>query len=334
MRDDDTLLDLPDPEFGSGVIGICDICGRRQAVIVLEKERYKLCVLDFLNKTWLKTDRPPGVPLPPYRSERIWYSSDAVEGGRMSAIRLVPTKSVRHPVLLVAPDVYGITTTLLDGAIRFAKEGIEVLIPDLLKAPIGGMRPHLAMRSAVRFRGGVPLRSPALTPLLRAYRDGLDYLRSREMVDPARSALFGTSYGGSLALLIAAEELSLAAVAVAYPAPLSPPDAIALVTSPTLVVHPALDRLSARAVAQVRAASGPSGSPFEVHEVEGARHDFLSRDLSTYDLPRAEAAWAAIVGFLKDRLLPAPPRPVPPPIRTAPPPLPSAPARAPGTAAP
>jgi hypothetical protein len=29
MRDDDRLLDLPAAEFGSGVIGVCDICGTR-----------------------------------------------------------------------------------------------------------------------------------------------------------------------------------------------------------------------------------------------------------------------------------------------------------------
>ena len=60
MRDDDRLLNLTDAEFGTGVVGVCDICGTRQAVIVLKKERFKLCVLDFLNKTWLKTDKKPG----------------------------------------------------------------------------------------------------------------------------------------------------------------------------------------------------------------------------------------------------------------------------------
>ena len=77
MTDEDLLHHRPNSEFGSGVIGACDICGRRQAVIVLQKERYQLCVLDFLNKSWTGSTKKPGAPLPPYRSERIWFPTRA-----------------------------------------------------------------------------------------------------------------------------------------------------------------------------------------------------------------------------------------------------------------
>ena len=95
-KDDDQMLDLP-PVFGSGIIGVCDICGTRQAVIVLSKERFKLCVLDFLNKSWIKSDKKPGAPLPPYRSgpglvpDRL----DQVRDG--PGIVLSPTKTVKQP---------------------------------------------------------------------------------------------------------------------------------------------------------------------------------------------------------------------------------------------
>lgn len=315
MRDDDRLLDLPDAEFGSGVIGVCDICGERQAVVVLQKERFRLCVLDFLNKTWIKSERKPSAPAPLYRSERVWYPSDAVPAGKAPAIVLTPTKTIRHPVLLVTPDTYGLTTTILDAAIRFAREGFEVLLPDVGKTEGIGLGHHAALRAGKALRGGVPAASTRVANLVALYRDGLRYLAGREMVDPNRAAVFGVSYGGALALALAAESTSLTAVAVAYPVAVAPAGLSALVTAPLLVVRGASDRTSAKAERQLR--ERPTGAATRFVTLPGARHGFLARDLRAYDLKLAETAWAEIVAFLKARLMPPPPTPPPPPSRQA-----------------
>ncbi len=315
MRDDDRLLDLPAAEFGSGVIGVCDICGTRQAVIVLSKERFKLCVIDFLNKTWTKTDKKPGVPAPLYRSERVWFETEASATGQAPAIVLSPTKIVRHPVVLITPDTFGLTTTVLDGAIRFAREGFEVLLPDLLKTDgIGGLH-HLSLRAGELLRGGVQLDAPRSARLVALYDDALEYLRGREMVDSAKSAVFGTSYGASLGIGLAARDTKLAAVALAYPMPVRPRDLPRLVTAPLLYVGGSLDRSAARARAQLSENAHDTRVPFQFADVPGARHGFLSRDLAAYDLPRAEAAWNRILGFLKQQLMPPPPRPPPPAVK-------------------
>lgn len=313
MRDDDRMLDLP-AEFGSGIVGVCDICGTRQAVIVLQKERYKLCVIDFLNKTWLKTDKKPGTPVPAYRSERVWFETHAVAQGRAPAIVLTPTKVVKHPIVLITPDVFGITTTVLDGAIRFAREGYEVLVPDLGKTDGIGATHHLALRTGAQFRGGVSLRSRKVVGLLNLYTDAFEYLRGREMVDAGKSAVFGASYGASLALELAAQETGLAAVVLAYPQPVSPPDLGKLVTAPLLVVTGSRDRAGQRARQQLEAVRRSHPIALEALEIPGARHGFLGRDLAGYDLPLAEAAWTKILEFLKQQLMPAPPRPTPPPL--------------------
>jgi len=331
MRDDDRLLNLPDAEFGSGVIGVCDICGTRQAVIVLSKERFKLCVIDFLNKTWIKTEKKPGVPAPLYRSDRIWYETGAVPSGRAQAIVLSPTKPIKHPVVLVTPDVYGITTTLLDAAIRFARDGYEVLIPDVFKTDGIGPGHHVAMRSGVQFRGGVAVESPRVAQLLHLYVDALGHLRGREMVDPTKTAVFGSSYGGSLALGVAAQDTRLAAVALAYPMPVRPADLPKLVSAPLLFVGGSRDRAAGKTRVQLSAVAGPR-APFEFFEVPGARHNFLARDLSGYEVGPAEAAWTRILAFLKRNLLPPPPKPpaIPPKLvapsaaATSPPSPPSA----------
>ncbi len=335
MRDDDRLLDLPDAAFGSGVVGVCDVCGTRQAVIVLAKERFKLCVIDFLNKTWLKTDKAPGAPAPIYRSERVWFETTAIKSGRAPAVLLVPTKVVKRPGLLLTPDVYGITTTLLDGAIRLAREGFEVMIPDLGKTDGVGPGQHVRMRVGSRFRGGVPVESSGVAPIVRLYSDALTFLRGRELVDPARTGVFGTSYGGSLGLALAARDPKLLAVAVAYPMPLTPSDLVRLVSAPVLFVAGSGDPAARRARAQLERAAAETHGPVEFLDLAEARHDFLSRDLrAAYDLPKAEEAWGRVVAFFKQKLMPPPPRPPSPPVKTSAPAVPSAAPTAPASAAP
>ena len=334
MRDDDRMLDLPDPEFGSGVIGVCDVCGERQAVIVLSKERFKLCVLDFLNKTWIASEKAPGAPAPLYRSERVWFESKIPSTGKAPAIALSPTKVVRRASVLVTPDVYGLTTTLLDAAIRFAREGFEVLLPDLAKTDGIGASHHVTLRSGAQFRGGVAADSRRVTELVELYSDALEHLRGRDMVDPAKSALFGASYGGSLALALAARAPRIAAVALAYPMPVRPPDLAKLVTAPVLCVTGSADRASGRARAQLEAVRGSTTAPISFFDVPGGRHHFLARELGAYDLGQAERAWSAIVGFLKGLLMPPPPRPPAVPLKPASAVLPPTPPAARPSAAP
>ncbi|MGA8664664.1 MAG: dienelactone hydrolase family protein, partial [Thermoplasmata archaeon] len=303
-KDDDQLLDLP-PVFGSGIIGVCDICGTRQAVIVLSKERYKLCVLDFLNKAWLKSDKKPGAPLPPYRSERIWFPTDSTKSGKAPGIVLVPTKAVKRPGVLVTPDIYGITTTVLDGAIRLAKEGVEVLIPDVAKTD--GISPahHLSLRTGVTVRGGIPTSARRVEELVELYGDALTFLRSRELVDPARTALLGVSYGGGLAIALAARDTRLAAVALAYPMPVQPDNLSGLISAPLLYVGGERDRVSEKARRQIMAAHSPSNKvPAQFMVLPAVGHNFLARDLRSYDLRSAEAAWSRVIAFLKKQLFP------------------------------
>jgi carboxymethylenebutenolidase len=314
-RDDDELLSQPGLEFGSGVIGVCDVCKKRQAVIVLQKERFKLCVLDFLNKTWTQKGLTPGAPLPLYRSDRVWFPTKTVPNGLAPAITLSPTKPIKHPSILITPDIYGLTTSVLDGAIRLAREGFEVMIPDIASTPGVGPQDHLTMRLGARFRGGVPVDAPKLRRVRSLYGDALRYLRGRELVDPDRSAVLGLSYGGTLALALAGEEPRLTAIAVAYPAPVRPAGYLRLLSAPVLFIGAGADSLSTRARAQFAAL----GAEVDVRFVDfpNAHHQFLARDLGAYDLASAEAAWGQLTAFMKERMMPPPPKPPAPPVKVA-----------------
>ncbi|HEV2519214.1 MAG TPA: dienelactone hydrolase family protein [Thermoplasmata archaeon] len=311
MTDADLLLDIPNPEFGSGVVGVCDICGKRQAVIVLSKERFKLCVIDFLNKKWAGSAATPGAPLPPYRSERVWYPTTATKSGRAPAILLSPTKIVRHPGILFTPEVHGLTTAILDGAIRLAREGFEVMLPDVDRSSVVGPSDHAALRWGARGKGGVAYDSPGVRRLTSLYRDALAFLRGAPMADPEKTAIVGLSYGATLALILAAEEQKLSALVLAYPVPVRPPELVRLVSAPTLFVAGRRDRLAQQARLQLETGV-PSGSLTMVDAGEVGRN-FLARDLRAYRLANAEAAWREVGGFLKLRLFPPPPKPPQPP---------------------
>jgi carboxymethylenebutenolidase len=316
-RDNDQLLDLPSV-FGSGVVGVCDICGTRQAVIVLSKERYKLCVFDFLNKTWIKSDKKPGAPLPLYRSESVRFPTDTTKSGTAPGILLAPTKQVKRPAVLITPDIYGVTTTLLDGAIRLAREGFEVMIPDVSKTD--GMTPghHLALRAGVTVRGGIPTSSRRVAGWVDLYADALTFLRGRELVDPKRTALLGISYGGSLAIALAARDTQLSAVALAYPMPVQPERLSGLISAPILYVAGERDRTSARSRRQLEKTRSASDKvPPQFLILPGAGHNFLARDLSAYKMRAAEVGWTRIVAFLKTQLFPPPPTPPPGPPKPA-----------------
>ncbi|MFZ1023437.1 MAG: dienelactone hydrolase family protein [Thermoplasmata archaeon] len=330
MTDADLLLATPGLEFGSGVVGICDICGTRQAVIVLHKERFKLCVIDFLNRTWVKSDRKPGAPLPLYRSDRIWFETKFTSEGKATAIVLSPTKIVKHPTVLITPDVFGLTTAVLDAGIRLAREGFEVLLPDVGKISSVGPGSHLALRLGSMARG-LPIRSRRVEHWLQLYRDALAYLNTRDMVDPTKSAVMGISYGASLALALAAETPKISAVALAYPIPVNPPDLARAVSAPILFVGGTRDRAATRAKAQLVAAVGSGSGNLVLAEYEGARHNFLARDMPQYNLGQAEQAWGKITGFLRQYLLPPPPKPPTPPLKPAAPATPTQ-AKAPSSA--
>ncbi|MCI4331418.1 MAG: dienelactone hydrolase family protein [Thermoplasmata archaeon] len=313
MTDEDLMLTLPDLQFGSGVIGVCDICKKRQAVIVLSKERFQLCVLDFLNKAWIKSGAKPGAPLPPYRSERVWFPTDATKEQKAPAIVLTPTKPVRHPTVLVCPDIYGLTTALLDGAIRFAREGFEVMLPDVGKTSSVGSSDHLALRMGAHTRGGVPLDSPRIARMVHLYSDALAYLRGQEMVDVDKTALFGASYGGSLAIALATKDPRLSALLLAYPMPVRPPEELKLINSPTFLLLAGADPAAGRVRAQFAPYAGAGGLEVEFAEIPGARHHFLARDKAAYHLDAAEAGWSRLIGYAKARMMPPPPKPPAPP---------------------
>lgn len=188
---------------------------------------------------------------------------------------------------------------------------------------------HLSLRRGAMFGGGVAVDSTRVRHLVALYRDALRALRARDMVDPAKTAIVGVSYGAAIATALAGEDRQVTALALAYPVPIRPAEFLKLITAPTLVVTPGRDRRAAAARVQFAAAVARKEIAAEFLDLPEAKVNFLARDLAAYDLADAERAWTRILAFVKDKLAPpprvapTPPKPPVPPPSAAPPTTPT-----------
>ncbi|MDE1820328.1 MAG: dienelactone hydrolase family protein [Euryarchaeota archaeon] len=341
MTDEDLLLDDAKEAFGAGVVGPCDICGVRQAVIVLSKERFKLCVLDFLNKSWIKTASPPAAHTAPFHSTTVFLPTRAVPGGTVPVIVLSPNKEIKHPSALVVPEVYGLTTQVIEAGVRLAHEGYEVAIPDFVRIHGMNLWTWGKLRASKVLLDGVHISQSSRGRAYRILEDCRKYLLTRPLVNPERQAVVGLSYGGSLALGYAAQTPGLAGVAVAYPYMIHPESWLQYIRCPVFVVAGGSDPKAGTALDALHLAAGRYGINLGTMVVPGAGHHFLSRVHSGYSAPEAEKAWTRMMAFMGHCLAPpvpkAPPRPpVPPSVVAAKPaaapkpaPVPPAPVSAP-----
>lgn len=312
MTDEDLMLEGPPGEFGSGVVGVCDICHQRQAVIVLSKERFKLCVIDFLNKAWIKTDAKPAAPTPPFTSSREYLPTRAVPGGRAPVVVLSPTKQVKRPSVLVVPEVFGLTTQVLEAGVRLAHEGYEVILPDFAKTPGVNLATYAKLRGYRMLFDSVPVSQTRREPYLRVLEDCRLHVRSRPMVDPTHFGVLGISYGGALALAYAAQTPEVETVALAYPFMIRPTGWLQALRASVLAVYGADDNVAAPSLLLLREAARRYGFPFESLVLPGARHHFLNRDSKAYRLPEAELAWTRMMAHMKVSLQPPKVAPTPP----------------------
>lgn len=310
MPDEDLLLDRPKSEFGAGIVGVCDICHKRQAVIVLEKERYKLCVMDFLNKSWIRTSEKPTADTFPFSSFTEYVNTPAIPGGVAVSIRIKPTKATKHPLVLIMADPLGITQQNIEAAVRFARAGFEVVMPDFGRIQGPGYAFDAAVGRSTRvFFGNVLLPNWKRHRLFRVMDACRRSALQDGMIDPTKQALFGAGYGGALALAYAAETEGLKAVALAYPYTVSPHGILSSINVPVRAVFGDSDHTTGHSLDVLKQLGKRWSLPVTVAAIQGGGHNFLSRDIRNYDVRAAEDGWKELLVFLKSNLEPPPPPP-------------------------
>lgn len=334
MTDEDLLLESEHDDFGAGVVGVCDICKVRQAVIVLQKEGFKLCVLDFLNKSWIKTAASPKGHLLPFKSTTEFVPCRAVPGGRVPVIVLSPSEELKRPSALVIPEVYGLTTQVLEAGVRLAHQGYEVAIPDFVRIHGVNFWTAAKLRASKILLDEVHISQSHRDRAFRILETTRKFLLSRPFVVPDRQVVVGLSYGGSLALGFAAQTPGLSGVALAYPYMIHPPSWIQTIHCPVFVVAGGADHKAGPSLLQLHQAAHRYGVNVGTLVIPNAGHHFLSRAHRTYEPDQSEVAWARMMAFVNHCLRPpAPKAPVVPKPPASPPPAATAAKAAPSSAA-
>jgi dienelactone hydrolase len=137
------------------------------------------------------------------RQESVTYRSD---GKTMQSILCLPDREGRVPGVLVFPEAFGLGEHAIERAKRLAELGYAALACDLHGDGklIGDMETLMAV-----FR---PL--AADRPRVRALaRDAFDVIAARAEVKPAAIAAIGFCFGGTLALELARDGVSIAGAA-------------------------------------------------------------------------------------------------------------------------
>lgn len=220
-----------------------------------------------------------------------------------------------YPPVVVAGELFGVSAHVRDVCERLARHGYLALAPDLYHRDAPGTElPH---DEAGRERGFALMGRMTRAGVLADVRAAVAHIHSGGPV-----GMLGLSLGGHVAYL-AATELDLAAVAVAYGGwipttgiPISRPE-------PTLAGTP---RITARVLAlygdadhaigdaeraAVAGALHAAGVRHEFVTYPGVSHGFLCDRRATYDPKAADDAWARILALFAAELAPdryAPPR--------------------------
>ncbi len=158
----------------------------------------------------------------------------------VNALLAVPSVPQPMPGIMLAHDIFGLDQHIDDVVIRLAREGYAVMAPDFYTTKGGpGNTDSLEARRTLLRQTPDPL-------AVGDINYGFNYLKGESFVDPSRIAVLGFGFGGTIALLAAAQNTAFAGVvnfygSLAYPKaqlnrakPNSPVDMLSFINCPIL----------------------------------------------------------------------------------------------------
>ncbi|MEO6463838.1 MAG: dienelactone hydrolase family protein, partial [Candidatus Eisenbacteria bacterium] len=211
-----------------------------------------------------------------------------------------PERKDKAPVVIVIPEIYGLTAWLRAVADRLAGDGFIAIAPDYLSGlgPGGGGTDSVASRDeAVKLTRGLSFEEVARrTNAARAYGAKL----------PAASnkvATIGFCWGGAMSFAYAAQDDEPDAAVVFYG---SAPDSATLlkVDAPVLGLYGADDARVNATIPAAKAAMAANKEFYEANEYPGAGHGFLRAqgDRAGANARAAGQAWPRAMAFLREHL--------------------------------
>ncbi|MUL37735.1 dienelactone hydrolase [Gloeocapsopsis sp. AAB1 = 1H9] len=232
------------------------------------------------------------------QSEVILLTPD----GEMPAFLCTPVEFERMPAILLFMEAFGLTQHIRDVAIRIAKEGYVVLVPDLYYRELpnnkfGYDEVEQAMAMMWRLNFGKPMEEDI--------KAALGYLKSRMNLNPDRTGVTGFCLGGGLTFLTACKFSAEIAVAVPFYGMVLDEwiEAVENITVPVYLFFGGADLFIPRdRIHQIESRFQELGKEYTLKVYPDAEHGFFCHERSSYNRLAAEDSWYELKQFFRKHL--------------------------------
>jgi carboxymethylenebutenolidase len=193
--------------------------------------------------------------------------------------------------VLVIHENRGLTPYMRDVVRRVAMAGYVGLCVDLLSRA-GGSDSHPDEGERTGILGQIPT-----DKLLGDLSAGLDYLKSREEVNPERLAVIGFCFGGGMTWRLVTQRADVKA-AVPYYGPNPPLEDVPKIKAAVLGIYGANDARITGSVPALEEALKKAGITYEIKIYDGANHAFHNDTGANYNATAAKDAWERTLAWL------------------------------------
>jgi len=222
--------------------------------------------------------------------------------GQMPAVLMSPIQPGDKPAVLLLMEAFGVTPHIRDVAARIAKEGYEVLIPDLYYRELpnnkfGYHEVEQAMAMMGRLDFGQPMENDIRAALL--------YLKSLPNVAQHRLGVTGFCLGGGLTFFTACKfSNQIAAAAPFYGMVLDEwIEAVKEITVPVYLFFGSMDHfIPSDRIQQINTRFQELNKDYTLKVYPNAGHGFFCHERSDYNRTAAEDAWGELTQFFKKHL--------------------------------
>ena len=215
-----------------------------------------------------------------------------------------PQEKGKFPSIVLLHEKWGLTPDSKDAAMRLAREGYVVIVPNLYGRQ-GGM---ITANAEV---AGVLSERIDLTTVLQDINASCEFLNANLPEDPNMEftlrnahAAVGLGLGGTLAILFALKRKRLRAAVSFYGKLPDPLDSIKNTYCPLLYHAPETDdTVTSEELAQLKKVARESGKTVEVRHYPGIGRGFCDQvQPDLYNESAAKQAWDDTISFLKKQL--------------------------------
>ena len=216
-----------------------------------------------------------------------------IEGRVVDCYIAKPKGEAPWPGLVLAHDRMGVDTDTKRLADRLAAEGFVVMAPDLYHGRVA--------LDADKGRELATILDESEAAVALAEMAG--YLKFHPDLGNHRVGFIGFDLGGRLSLVAATRSPDVSAVAAIYGRPITENDSLRRINVPILAFYGELDdQIPPAQVTSFKEALDKAGRTAIVRSFPGAGHGFMKPGADTFKQDAADAAWPAIIAFLKEIL--------------------------------